>query len=65
MKEQALPFRKAHAVVTAVVKLARTEGVAAQDISPELVDRAASEIVGERVGLSADQVSRASTRCAS
>ena len=59
VKERALPFRKAHAVVTEVVKLARTEGVAAQDISPELVDRAASEIVGERVALRADQVSRA------
>jgi argininosuccinate lyase len=59
VRERALSFRKAHAVATAVVKLARTEGVAAEDISPELVDRAASEVVGERLALSVDKVSRA------
>jgi argininosuccinate lyase len=59
VRERALSFRKAHSVATAVVKLARTEGVAAEDISPELVDRAASEVVGERLALSVDKVSRA------
>lgn len=59
VRERALPFRRAHAVATAVVKLARFEGVAADAISPELVDLAAREVVGERLDLSADQVSRA------
>jgi argininosuccinate lyase len=59
VRERALSFRKAHSVAMAVVKLARTEGVAAEDISPELVDRAASEVVGERLALSVDKVSRA------
>jgi argininosuccinate lyase len=59
VRERALSFRRAHAVATAVVKLAASEGVAAEAISPELVDRAAREVVGERLELNADDVSRA------
>jgi argininosuccinate lyase len=45
--------------VTAVVKLAESEGIGAGGISPGLVDRAAEGVIGESLDLSADQVSRA------
>ncbi len=59
VRERSLPFRRAHAVATGVVELATSEGVTADAITPELVDRAAREVVGETLELSADQVSRA------
>jgi argininosuccinate lyase len=59
VRERGLSFRTAHAVVTAVVKLAESEGVGAGGISPELLDRAAEGVIGETLDLSADEVSRA------
>jgi argininosuccinate lyase len=59
LRERGLSFRTAHAVVTAVVKLAESEGVGAGGISPGLVDRAAEGVIGEPLDLSADQVSHA------
>jgi argininosuccinate lyase len=59
VRERALSFRKAHEVTTAVVKLAASEGISAGNISPDLVDRAAQEVIGESLDLGADQVSRA------
>ncbi len=59
VRERGLSFRTAHAVVTIVVKLAESEGVGAGGISPGLIDRAAEGVIGEPLGLSADEVSRA------
>jgi argininosuccinate lyase len=58
VRERGLPFRTAHAVVTAVVKLAEAEGVEGAGISPALVDRAAEGVIGEPLGLSRDLISR-------
>jgi argininosuccinate lyase len=57
VRERGLSFRAAHAVVTAVVKLAEAEGVEGGGISPWLVDRAAEEVIGEPLGLSRDLIS--------
>jgi argininosuccinate lyase len=59
VRERGLSFRTAHAVMTAVVKLAESEGVGAAGISPGLLDRAAEDVIGEPFDLSADEVSRA------
>jgi argininosuccinate lyase len=59
VRERGLSFRVAHAVVTAVVKLAETEGVGAGGISPALVDRAAEDVTGDPLGLSQEMISRA------
>jgi argininosuccinate lyase len=59
VRERGLSFRTAHAVVTAVVKLAESEGIGAAGISPGLLDRAAEGVIGEPLDLSADQISRA------
>jgi argininosuccinate lyase len=57
VRERGLSFRSAHAVVTAVVKLAEAEGVEGAGISPGLVDRAAEGVIGEPLGLSGDLIS--------
>ncbi len=59
VRERALSFRTAHAVVTAVVRLAESEGVGARGILPGLVDRAAEDVLGEPLNLSEEQVSSA------
>ncbi|MCA1716804.1 MAG: argininosuccinate lyase, partial [Actinobacteria bacterium] len=58
VRERGLSFRTAHAVVTALVKLAAAEGVEGGGISPGLVDRAAEDVIGEPLGLSRDLISR-------
>ena len=59
VRDRGLSFRTAHAVVTAVVKLAEAEGIGSGGISPGLLDRAADGVIGEPLDLSADEVSRA------
>jgi argininosuccinate lyase len=59
VRERGLSFRTAHAVVTAVVKLAESEGIGSAGISPGLLDRAAEGVIGEPLDLSADEVARA------
>jgi argininosuccinate lyase len=59
VRERGLSFRTAQAVVTAVVKLAESEGVGAGGILPGLVDRAAEDVLGEPLNLSEEQISRA------
>jgi argininosuccinate lyase len=58
VRERGLSFRTAHAVVTAVVKLAESEDVGAGGISPGLVNRAAEGVIGEPLGLSQELISR-------
>jgi argininosuccinate lyase len=59
VRERGLSFRRAHAVTTAVVELAVSEGIGADCISPGLVDRAAEGVIGEPLGLSRGLISRA------
>jgi argininosuccinate lyase len=59
VRERGLSFRIAHAVVTAVVKLAESEGIGAAGISPGLLNRAAEGVIGEPLDLSAEEVARA------
>jgi argininosuccinate lyase len=56
VRERGLTFRNAHAVAASVVNLATSEGIEAEGISSELVDQAAEEVIGERLGLDAAQV---------
>lgn len=46
-----LPFRKAHSVASAVVKLALSKGLDATGVSSELVDEAAVSVLGTPIGL--------------
>jgi argininosuccinate lyase len=57
VRERGLSFRTAHAVVTALVKLAESEGIGAGGISPGLVDRAAEGVIGEPLSLSQNLIS--------
>jgi argininosuccinate lyase len=59
VRERGLSFRRAHAVAAAVVRLAVSAGIEADNISPGLVDRAAGGVIGEPLGLSWGLISRA------
>ena len=59
VRERGLTFREAHAVTTAVVRLAESEGIGAHEITPGLVDRAAEGLIQSPLELSGDILSRA------
>ncbi len=59
VRERNLSFKNAHAVTSATVTLAESEGTGATGISPDLVDRAARDVVGGSLELGADVIARA------
>jgi argininosuccinate lyase len=59
VRERGVSFKDAHAIVSSVVRLAESEGVGVEGISPGLVDRAAKGVVGMQLGLEEDLISRA------
>ncbi|GED57689.1 argininosuccinate lyase [Brevibacillus formosus] len=54
-----LSFRKSHHIVSRVVKEAMSEQLAANQISLELVNRAAVEVIGRELSLTAEELSLA------
>ena len=56
VRERGMPFRVTHAIVAEVVHLLTDAGKTAADTTPELVDQAATTIIGEPVGLTAEQL---------
>ena len=59
VRERNLSFKNAHAVTSATVKLADVGGHGGDGISPDLVDRAARDVVGGSLELGADVIARA------
>jgi argininosuccinate lyase len=59
VRERGVSFKDAHAIVSAVVRLAESEGVGVGGISSGLVDRAAEGVLGGPLGLGEGLISRA------
>ena len=58
VREAGLSFREAHHVVGATVRLAVADGLSADRITADLVDRAAAEVLGRSVSVPAETVRR-------
>ncbi len=52
VKEKGMPWRTAHQIVGILVRMSYQQGVKPRDVTPELLDDAAIEYMGEPVGLS-------------
>jgi len=59
VREKGLPWRVCHIIVADVVRLLTEQGKTAADTTPELVDQAAKNIIGEPVGLPAKSLQTA------
>lgn len=59
VRERRLPWRTAHHIVAIVVRLALERGVRPQDVTPALVDEAATAYTGEPVELEAGTLRKA------
>jgi argininosuccinate lyase len=58
VRESGLSFRDAHHVVGGLVRLAMDQGLAANQITPAMVDAVAQEVVGRPLGMAAATVAR-------
>jgi argininosuccinate lyase len=56
VREKDLPWRSAHQIIGIVVRYCEARGVKPADITPEMIDEAAVEYMGEKVGLSAESL---------
>ena len=59
VRERRLPWRTAHQIVGILVRFTEARGIRPRDVTPELVDEASVEYMGEKVGLSGEALSRA------
>ena len=59
VREEGLPFRLAHGIVANVVSLALDRGLRSDDITSDLIRRAAGEVTTQPISLTPDQVKRA------
>ncbi|MEE9146837.1 MAG: lyase family protein, partial [Candidatus Tectomicrobia bacterium] len=59
VREKGLPWRTAHQIVGILVRFSYERGQKPRDVTPELLDEAAVEYMGEPVGLSPDVLQKA------
>ena len=59
VREKGLPWRTAHQIVGILVRITEARGIRPREVTPELVNEASVEYMGEEVGLSKETLARA------
>ena len=59
VREKGLPWRTAHQIVGILVRFSEERGIRPRDVTPDLLDEASVEYMGEGVGLSEEALNRA------
>ena len=59
VREKGLPWRTAHQIVGILVRFTEERGIRPRDVTPELLDEASVDYMGEGVGLSEEALTRA------